>query len=604
MTRLQVGWLGMFVVVACGDSSMGSADSTDGTGTSPGPGSDPTETTAPSGPTGDPTGGTDTPTGGTVDPSGDPTGSPTGSPTSSPTGDPTGDPTGETDTDGPPPPPAGTCEVPAELVDTASPDQVVGDGTAASCSEAALAAAIAAGGIITFDCGADPVTIVVTGELVITKDVVLDGNGLVTLSGGTTTRIINMDTGNFEAMSPLLTVQRLTFTGGKASGTQIPLGTDIDGGGGAIFYRGGSVTAIDCVFDDNEAATLGPDVAGGAIYGIGLGGTTVVGCTFNNNRAANGGALGALGASLTIVNSTLTNNAATGMGANYIDMMGEQAGQGGNGGAIVMDGQGRELTICGATVTGNTGGAFGGALFRTGYQGEPTVIDRSTFADNSIPDHDDDDMPSSGGGLYIQGTAVTMTNSTVSGNMARGTAGLWILGHGNQPATANLTNVTLADNKTWPQADFTTRGIGGGLVIGDLTTGTILNCTISGNEAQFASGIARVSMLTVRNTIISNLAENQYTPLNCTGTMYANPPGTGDSNLQWPNGLQDDMDCTPGITRVDPMLGGLADNGGPTMTVAPMPGSPALAAGSQCPPTDQRGMPRSEPCTRRAREGP
>ena len=50
--------------------------------------------------------------------------------------------------------------------------------------------------------------------------------------------------------------------------------------------RGGSVTAIDCSFADNDAALLGPDVAGGAIYGIGVGATTIVGCTFTNNRAA------------------------------------------------------------------------------------------------------------------------------------------------------------------------------------------------------------------------------------------------------------------------------------------------------------------------------
>jgi len=584
------------MISACGDSSMGSADDTQVTTTTPS--SDPTEGTAPSGEAGDPTGETtDTPT---SDPTGNPTSSPTSSPTSDPTADPTSDPTSDptdTDTGDPPPPPAGTCEVPAELVDTTSPDHVVGDGTPASCTEAALAAAIADGGKITFACGDAPATIVLTAQLKITSDVVLDGGGKVTLSGGTTTRIINMDTGNYEATGPSLTVQRLGFIDGKASGTMIPLGTDVDGGGGAIYYLGGSVTAIDCTFNNNEAATLGPDVAGGAIYGIGVGGTTVVGCTFNNNRAANGGALGALGASLTIVNSTLTNNTATGTGANYVDMMGQQAGQGGNGGAIVMDGMGRDLKICGATVTGNTGGAFGGALFRTGYAGEPTTIDRSSFADNTIPDHDDDDMPSGAGGLYIQGTAVTMTNTTISGNTSRGATGLWILGHGPQPATANLTNVTIFGNKTWPQADFTTRGIGSGLVIGDDTTGTLLNCTIAGNEAQFASGIARVSPLTVRNTIISNLADNQYTPLNCTGSGYADPPGTGDHNIQWPNGLKDDMDCTPGITRADPLLAGLADNGGPTPTATPMPGSPALAAGTDCPPTDQRGMPRSEPCT-------
>ncbi|WAS93243.1 choice-of-anchor Q domain-containing protein [Nannocystis punicea] len=552
--------------------------------------------------------------------SGDPSGSPTGEPTSAPTGsdgttaDPTdtgatatggptsdastGDPTtaDPTDTgDPPPPPPAGICDVPVDLVDTSSPTAVVGDGTAQSCTEAALASAVAGGGVVTFDCGG-PVTITLAQALKITGDLVLDGDHEVTLSGGGVTRILDMNTSNFESQGPNLTVQRLRFIDGKSSGTETPLGTDVDGGGGAIFHLGGNVTAIDSTFENNEAATWGPDVAGGAIYGIGVGATTVVGCTFNNNRAANGGALGALHTALTIVNSTFTANEATGRGANYIDMMGQQAGNGGNGGAIVMDGSGRELTICGATVHGNKGGAFGAALFRTGYEGEPTNIDRSTFADNEIPDHDDDDSPSSGA-LYIQGTAVTLSNSTISGNKARGSAGVWILGHGAQPAVADLTNVTITGNSTWPQADFTTRGIGAGLTIGDGTSGTILNCTIAGNDAQFGSGILRVTPLVVRNTIISNNAENQYTPLNCTGSMFASPPGTGDHNIQWPNGLQDDMDCTPGISRVDPLLGELADNGGPTRTIAPLAGSPALAAGSDCPPTDQRGEPRADPCT-------
>lgn len=527
---------------------------------------------------------------------------PGGDPTSSPTTT-VGTTSDPTETGGDPPPPPGVCDEPAQLVDTSQPTTVVGQGTPASCDEAALAAAVATGGVVTFHCG-EPTTITLTQALKVTKDLVLDGGDLVTLSGGGATRILDMDTGNFEATGPLLTVQRLRFTGGKASGTAIPLGTDIDGGGGAIFHRGGSVTAIGCRFEDNEAATWGPDVAGGAIYGIGVGATTVVGSVFSNNRAANGGAIGSLHTALTIVNSVLDGNEATGRGANYIDEMGQQAGNGGNGGAVSMDGQGRELTICGSELTNNRAGAFGGALFRTGYEGEPSVIDRTTVAGNEIPDHDDDNSPSAGGALYIQGTAVTLTSSTVSGNRARGSAGVWILGHGPQMATADLTNVTITGNATWPQADFTTRGIGAGLTIGDNTVGTILNCTIAGNDAQFGSGILRVSPLTVRNTIIANNAENQYTPLNCTGAMYSAPPGAGDHNLQWPQGLKDDMDCTPGITRVDPLLGALADNGGPTRTIAPTAQSPALAAGSDCPPTDQRGEPRKDPCTLGAYEAP
>jgi hypothetical protein len=402
-----------------------------------------------------------------------------------------------------------------------------------------------------------------------------------------------MDTKNFEATSPTLTVKRMTLRDGHAEGTAIPLGTDTDGGGGAIYHVGGNVVVIDSVFLDNEAALEGPDVAGGAIYSIGKGVLTVVGSRFSGNRAANGGAIGLLGAALTLVNSDLDNNRATGFGANYIDMNGQQAGRGGNGGAISMDGQGRTLSICGTTVRNNQGGAFGGALFRTGYATEPSNIDRSTFDSNSIPDHQGaEGMPSSAGGLYIQGTHVTMTASTISNNESEGFAGLWILGHGAAPAIADLTNVTITGNKTYTRADFTTRGIGGALVIGDNTTGKVTNCTIVGNSAQFASGILRVTPLEVRNTIISNEAENKYTPLNCMGASYATPPGTGTNNLQWPNGLQDDMDCTPGLTRADPLMGLLANNGGPTMTIAPGAGSPAIGAGANCPPTDQTGKPR------------
>jgi hypothetical protein len=275
-----------------------------------------------------------------------------------------------------------------------------------------------------------------------------------------------------------------------------------------------------------------------------------------------------------------------------VDQNGQQVGRGGNGGAVSMDGKGRTLTICGSTFHDNTGGAFGGALFRTGYASEPTNIDRSLFEGNKIPDNPDDTAPNGAGGLYIQGTKVTMTASTVANNQSRGMAGLWILGHGAAQARADLTNVTLTGNKTYTRADFTKRGIGGGLIIGDNTVGDVVNCTITGNSAQFASGILRVSDLTVRNTIIANEADNQYTPLNCMGSSYATPPGQGSNNLQWPNGKKDDMDCTTGITRADPMMGTLGDNGGPTPTVLPQAGSPAIGAGTNCPTTDQRGMPR------------
>lgn len=489
----------------------------------------------------------------------------------------------------PPPPPPPTCEVPVTLVDTSSPDHVVGDGTAASCTQAAFGMALAMGGVITFDCGPDPISIAFTEAKEVVADTVIDGGGLVTFAGDGSDRLLEMDTGNYEATSPHLTVQRLTFTGGRASGELL------DGGGGAIFYRGGRVTVIDSTFVGNEAELAGPDVAGGAIYGIGLGETVVVGSTFRENRASNGGAIGALGSALTIVNSTLHANTATGFGANYVEG-GVQMGMGGNGGAVSMDGQGRTLSICGSTFTDNEGGAFGGAVFRTGYESEPNPIHLSTFDGNSVRDPADPDEPSGAGALYLQGVNVTLTRSTISHNRARSSAGVWILGHGGAaPGVANLENVTITGNSTYEREDFTTRGVAAGLTIGNDTTGLVRNCTITGNAAQFGSATWGAGALTFRNTIFANEAENLWVPLNCgPGGQTA----SGENNVQWPNGMsaEADSDCTPGIARLDPMMGALGDHGGPTRTVLPM--ASGLPEGTDCPSVDQRGEPRdSGRCT-------
>ena len=191
-----------------------------------------------------------------------------------------------------------------------------------------------------------------------------------------------------------------------------------------------------------------------------------------------------------------------------------------------------------------------------------------------------------------------MTNTTIAGNRARGAAGLWVLGHGaGASGKLDATNVTIADNETYPRSDFTTRGIPGGLTLGDDVTGTLLSCSIIGNKAQFASGIGRVTSLVLKNTIISNVAENVYAPYNCTGDQFAKSPAQGDHNVQWPNGLKDDMDCVTGIERFDPLMGVLGDHGGVGRTVLPLPGSPVIGKGVDCPKTDARGKVRQAACT-------
>ena len=140
--------------------------------------------------------------------------------------------------------------------------------------------------------------------------------------------------------------------------------------------RDGNLTVIDAIFTGNQAAQLGPDTGGGAIYLEGSKhGAVIVGSTFTNNSGANAGAVGALFAELDIYNSLFQNNTATGHDANNDDASmcsvinngQNEIGSGGNGGAIYSDGNGFNIILCGDAVLNNAAGknAFGGGLFFT-----------------------------------------------------------------------------------------------------------------------------------------------------------------------------------------------------------------------------------------------
>ncbi|MCA9698961.1 MAG: hypothetical protein KC431_15660, partial [Myxococcales bacterium] len=123
--------------------------------------------------------------------------------------------------------PDGACPIPAEaqLADVSNPTTTVGDGTPESCTSAAVVSAVAGGGVITFDCGPDPITITLEETAKIFNDkgpeIVIDGGGLVTLSGAGARRILYMNTCD-EAQGwttdhcndqdhPRLVVQNITF---------------------------------------------------------------------------------------------------------------------------------------------------------------------------------------------------------------------------------------------------------------------------------------------------------------------------------------------------------------------------------------------------------
>jgi hypothetical protein len=271
----------------------------------------------------------------------------------------------------------GTDAIPTDagLEDASHPDQVIGNGTAASCTSDAVVAAVATGGIITFNCGPAPVTIQMTATAQIFNNTasttVIDGGGLVTLSGMGQRRILYMNTCDQNLVwtsphcdnqeYPQVTVQNLTFIDGNASNETIPEG-------GAIYAEGGRMKVVNSRFFSNLCASTGPDTAGGAIYStMQYQGEPfyVVHSTFGgqaslSNICSNGGALGSIGVSWTVINSLLSDNQAIGNGGNPAA---SGTPGGGSGGAIYNDGDTMVLSIDGSQLSQNTVNAYGSAIF-------------------------------------------------------------------------------------------------------------------------------------------------------------------------------------------------------------------------------------------------
>jgi hypothetical protein len=281
--------------------------------------------------------------------------------------------------------PGGGATVPSagQEVATTHPDHVIGNGAPASCTSAAVVAAIAAGGVITFSCGPDPVTITMTATATVANtshQVVLDGGGKVTLSGGGTTQILSMNAG-WEQQWPRLVVQNLTFTGAY-SGTAQTKGSSVYGGG-AIFDEGGQLKVVDSAFVGDSCYASGPDLGGGAIRAVGMypgSPVYITDDTFRQDGCSNGGALSGLFADFDVINCLLTDNKAIGWGANPA-----AAGTpgGGSGGAIYTDGAQYDLSITGTVMRGNTAREGGGAIFFVVNSGGGTLqIASSTLHDN------------------------------------------------------------------------------------------------------------------------------------------------------------------------------------------------------------------------------
>lgn len=231
------------------------------------------------------------------------------------------------------------------------------------------------------------------------------------------------------------------------------------------------------------------------------------------------------------------------------------------------------MTLRDVTIADNTARS-GGGIAINGTVGIVTV-QRSTIEGNTAAD-------GIGGGIFNQGTFYA-DNSTISSNLAGGFPGGGGIWNGNE---FNLTNVTISGNHT--------DGQGGGILTrsGDVS---INNSTIAENQAGTGGGIHHddTGTVTLNSSIVAtNRVGGADSDVSGTVAGTFNLIGV-DTGLTGIAGGTDDNQVGTAGDPLDPRLSPLADNGGPAMTYAILPDSPALDAGDnpEALAFDQRGMP-------------
>lgn len=309
-----------------------------------------------------------------------------------------------------------TAPTSADAAEVPLPRTVVGDGTARSCTSAAVVAAVRRGGLVTFDCGPAPVRIVMrrTAKVVNTsRAVIIDGGGKVTLDARLKRRIVYMNTCDRRQIwatpdcnrqpFPRLVIRNLTLMRGWAKGR------GAEDGGGAVFVRGGRFAASNVRFVRNRCAKVGPDVGGGALRLVlqQSGRAAIVrDSVFVGGRCSNGGAISLLHANLRVRDSTFTANRATGRGLNPA-----RSGTpgGGSGGALYADGNRLRVRLTDVTMERNRARSGPGAVFFVSNDRTGTLrIDRSVLRDNA------GSLENLPGIFYLgRGTRPTVTRSVI-----------------------------------------------------------------------------------------------------------------------------------------------------------------------------------------------
>jgi hypothetical protein len=323
--------------------------------------------------------------------------------------------------------PSGGVSVPAagQAANTSNPTRVIGNGTPASCTSAAVVSAVALGGIITFNCGPEAITVTMTATAKIRNntgpEIVIDGGGKVTLTGAGQRRILYMNTCDQAQVwttshcqnqdHPRLTVQNLTFQDGNSAGQ-----TTDGGGGGAIFVRGGRFKIVNSRFFRNVCEPTGPDIGGAAVRVLSqydgqpvyVTNSTFGGAAGWGNTCSNGGAISSIGVSWIVLNSVMSFNNAIGNGANP-----QRPGTpgGGSGGAIYMDGNEMTLRVAGTIIEDNHANEGGGAIFFVSNNRTGTMrIENSTLRRNPNDGFQTAGYP---GIFYLGSGPPVVVNSTI-----------------------------------------------------------------------------------------------------------------------------------------------------------------------------------------------
>jgi CSLREA domain-containing protein len=433
-----------------------------------------------------------------------------------------------------------------------------------------------------------------------------DGGGLSNAGGGSVTVVLSTISGNRSSAdgggiantgSGTVDVASSTISDNRADGDVVDGG---ESNGGGISNAGeGTVSVSSSTFSNN--LTTGE---GGGIQNSLKGELSVTGSGFSGNSALDGGGIYTSGdQGATVIDSALSSNKASrnGAGLNSNGTTGgaltvERVEFGGNqatadGGGLILEGG--AATITDSDFSANS--ALSGGGFANHSGGVVTLAD-STFTNNTAQDQGggidnrsdgtftltriqvSGNKATQGGGIDSHSdAAVTLTHSEISGNQAERGGGIAT----NMDASDVVENTTVSGNTASVE--------GGGVLV--LAPVTLSSATIAHNSAPVGGGIHKVgdSKLFLSNTIIASNPGG-----NCGFRDQTLPIDSLGGNVD--SGITCALSHPTDLSGVDPLLGPLQDNGGPTLTHALDPASPALerAVSNGCPATDQRGVTRPQ----------